>query len=102
MERKFERRCKLKLPGPHPAMAALVCVAAMAFNVASAELTNTNVVVAAISDAHWTQGAPYNDYSPRGTLSYTNGWEAGCVAIAAAQELRHWQWPWRLEAVRET
>ena len=64
--------------------------------------TATNVVVAPLTDAHWTQGAPYNDYSPKGTTVFTSGWEAGCVAIAAAQELRHWRWPWRLEAARET
>ena len=64
--------------------------------------TVTNVIVAPLTDAHWTQGAPYNDYSPKGTTAFTSGWEAGCVAIAAAQELRHWRWPWRLEAVRET
>ena len=64
--------------------------------------TATNVVVAPLTDAHWTQGAPYNAYSPRGIVVFTNGWEAGCVAVAAAQELYYWQWPWRLDAVHET
>ena len=64
--------------------------------------TATNVVVAPLTDAHWTQGAPYNDYSPKGTTVFTSGWEAGCVATAAAQELYYWQWPWRLGAVHET
>ena len=64
--------------------------------------TATNVVVAPLTSAHWTQGAPYNDYSPKGTTVYTSGWEAGCVAIAAAQELYYWQWPWQLDAVHET
>ncbi len=64
--------------------------------------TPTNVVVAPLTDAHWTQNAPYNDYSPRGTTVFTSGWEAGCVATAAAQELYYWQWPWRLGAVHET
>lgn len=64
--------------------------------------TATNVVVAPLTDAHWTQGAPYNDYSPKGTTVFTSGWEAGCVATAAAQELYYWQWPWRLDAVHET
>ncbi len=52
----------------------------------------TNFVVAPLTDAHWTQGSPYNDYSPKGTTAFTSGWEAGCVAIAAAQELKV-EWP---------
>lgn len=66
------------------------------------ESTVTNVVVAPLTSSHWTQGSPYNDYSPKGTTAFTSGWEAGCVAIAAAQELYYWQWPWSLGAVRET
>ncbi|MBQ3809135.1 MAG: C10 family peptidase [Kiritimatiellae bacterium] len=72
-------------------------------SVAKAETcTVTNVVVAPLTDAHWTQNAPYNDYSPKGKTVFTSGWEAGCVATAAAQELYYWQWPWRLDAVHET
>ena len=65
-------------------------------------LTATNIVVRPLSDVYWTQNAPYNDYSPRGKTVFTSGWEAGCVAIAAAQELYYWQWPRRLDAVHET
>ena len=76
---------------------------AMGVSLAHAETyTATNVVVAPLTDAHWTQNAPYNDYSPKGKTVFTSGWEAGCVAIAAAQELYYWQWPWRLDAVHET
>ena len=78
-------------------------VAGLLAFVAKAEtFTATNVVVAPLVDTHWTQNAPYNDYSPRGTTVFTSGWEAGCVATAAAQELYYWQWPWRLDAVHET
>jgi hypothetical protein len=73
-----------------------------AFSTHAENYTVTNVVVEPLTDAHWTQGAPYNDYSPKGTTAFTSGWEAGCVAIAAAQELYYWQWPWSLGAVRET
>ena len=66
------------------------------------ESTVTNVVVAPLTSSHWTQGSPYNDYSPKGTTKFQSGWEAGCVAIAAAQELYYWQWPWSLGSVRET
>lgn len=66
------------------------------------ESTVTNVVVAPLTSSHWTQGSPYNDYSPKGTTAFTSGWEAGCVAIAAAQELYYWQWPWSLGSIRET
>ena len=76
---------------------------AMGVSLAHAETyTATNVVVAPLTDAHWTQNSPYNDYSPKGTTVFTSGWEAGCVATAAAQELYYWQWPWRLDAVHET
>ena len=61
--------------------------------------TATNVVVAPLTGAHWTQGAPYNDYSPLNDKGAN--WAAGCVAIAAAQELLVWQWPWRFGAVHE-
>ena len=66
------------------------------------DCTPTNIVVAPLIGSHWTQNAPYNDYSPKGTTVFTSGWEAGCVAIAAAQELYYWQWPWRLGAIHET
>ena len=72
------------------------------FTVHAETYTATNVVVAPLTDAHWTQNAPYNDYSPKGTTVFPSGWEAGCVATAAAQELYYWQWPWRLDAVHET
>ena len=77
-------------------------IATGAFLAQAETYTATNVVVAPLTDAHWTQGAPYNDYSPKGTTKFQDGWEAGCVAIAAAQELYYWQWPWRLGAVHET
>ena len=80
----------------------VVAVATSAFVSQAETVVATNVVVAPLTDVHWTQGAPYNDYSPRGTTAFTSGWEAGCVAIAAAQELYYWQWPWSLGAVRET
>ena len=66
------------------------------------DCTPTNIVVAPLIGSHWTQSAPYNDYSPKGTTVFTSGWEAGCVAIAAAQELYYWQWPLRLGAIHET
>ena len=83
----------------------IAAVVAVALGVLAAQgemCAPTNIVVAPLTDAHWTQNAPYNDYSPRGTTVFTSGWEAGCVAIAAAQELYYWQWPWRLGAVHET
>ena len=86
-------------------IARAVCMAAAVVMVCAAKAEDcvvTNVVVAPLTDAHWTQNAPYNDYSPKGTTVFTSGWEAGCVAIAAAQELRYWRWPWSLGAVRET
>ena len=80
----------------------IAAVALLAFVAKAETCVPTNVVVAPLTDAHWTQNAPYNDYSPKGTTKFQNGWEAGCVAIAAAQELYYWQWPWRLGAVHET
>ena len=47
------------------------------------DCTPTNIVVAPLIGSHWTQNAPYNDYSPKGTTVFTSGWEAGCAAIAA-------------------
>ena len=79
------------------AATAISCCSALAET-----YTATNVVVEPLVDTHWTQNAPYNDYSPKGTTVFTSGWEAGCVATAAAQELYYWQWPWRLDAVHET
>ena len=79
-----------------------IAVAFFAFAANAETCVPTNIVVAPLTDAHWTQNAPYNDYSPKGTTVFASGWEAGCVAIAAAQELYYWQWPWRLDAVRET
>ena len=64
------------------AATTLVCRSACAETYAA-----TNVVVSPLTDAHWTQNAPYNGYSPKRTTKFQNGWEAGCVAIAAAQEL---------------
>ena len=84
------------------AFAATLAAVSGFFTVHAETCTATNVVVAPLTDAHWTQGAPYNDYSPKGTTVFTSGWEAGCVATAAAQELYYWQWPWRLDAVHET
>lgn len=80
---------------------ALAALTVLVWGVAAQSETTTNIV-AQLSSAHWTQGEPYNDYSPKGTTAFTSGWEAGCVAIAAAQELYNWQWPWSLGAVRET
>ncbi len=84
------------------AIFAAVAVGLLAFVVKAETCTPTNIVVAPLTDAHWTQNAPYNDYSPKGKTVFTSGWEAGCVATAAAQELYYWQWPWRLDAVHET
>lgn len=42
----------------------VAAVAASVACVAHAEAcTATNVVVAPLTDAHWTQGAPYNDWT---------------------------------------
>ena len=49
--------------------------------------------VAPLLDAAWHQTAPYNDLSP---LSVP----CGCMATAAGQEHRMWQWPWRYEKTR--
>ena len=76
------------------AIFSAVVAGLLAFVAKAETFTATNVVVAPLVDTHWTQNAPYNDYSPKGTTVFTSGWEAGCVAIAAAQELRYWQWPW--------
>ena len=82
-------------------LAWLALTAVLGIGIVAQAETTTNEV-AKLSSAHWSQGAPYNDYSPKGTTAFTSGWEAGCVAIAAAQELYNWQWPWSLGAVRET
>ena len=81
---------------------SLAAVVGLPYMLFAEQCTVTNIIVARLKDAHWTQGAPYNDYSPKGTTVFTSGWEAGCVATAAAQELYYWQWPWRLDAVHET
>ena len=81
-------------------LACLALTAVLGIGIVAQADTTTNIV-AQLSSAHWTQGEPYNDYSPKGT-AFASGWEAGCVAIAAAQELYNWQWPWSLGAVRET
>jgi len=79
---------------------AAVVAGLLSFVAKADACTATNVVVAPLIDANWTQNAPYNDYSP---LKDTGAnWMAGCVATAAAQELYYWQWPWRLDAVHET
>ena len=84
------------------AIFAAVVAGLLSFVAKADACTATNVVVAPLIDTHWTQNAPYNDYSPKGTTVFPSGWEAGCVATAAAQELYYWQWPWRLDAVHET
>ena len=81
------------------AIFAAVVAGLLAF-VANAETcTPTNIVAAPLTDAHWTQNAPYNEYSPLNDKGAN--WAAGCVAIAAAQELLVWQWPWRFGAIHE-
>ena len=55
--------------------------------------TATNVVVAPLTSAHWTQGAPYNMYTPH------SSWQCGCEAISSSQEFLVWKWPWRLGAI---
>ena len=77
----------------------IAAVALLAFVAKAETCVPTNVVVAPLTDAHWTQGAPYNEYSPLNDKGAN--WAAGCVAIAAAQELLVWQWPWRFGAVHE-
>ena len=55
--------------------------------------TATNVVVAPLTSAHWTQGAPYNMYTPH------SSWQCGCEAISSSQEFLVWKWPWSLGAI---
>lgn len=74
---------------------ALVSTALVCWPAFAETYTATNVVVAPLTEAHWTQGAPYNDYSPR-------SWSTGCEAISSSQELLVWQWPWRLGAIHST
>lgn len=59
-------------------------------------------VVAPFLPSHWKQTQPYNDFSPQYLPSDTNDpyrgrTPCGCVATAAAQMMRHWQWPARLD-----
>ena len=89
---------------PHCGIAVVLCACAaltLGANVSALadSFSPTNIVVAPLTDAHWTQGAPYNDYSP--LKDNGENWAAGCVAIAAAQELLVWQWPWRFGATHE-
>ncbi len=53
----------------------------------------TNIVVHPLTQAHWVQGEPYNQYTPH------SSWLSGCEAISSSQELLVWRWPWRLEAI---
>ena len=77
-------------------IARAVCMAAAAVMACAAKAEDCVVTnVAPLINSRWTQGAPYNDYSPL-------GWVAGCVATAGAQEFRYWQWPWSFDGVRET
>lgn len=39
----------------------------------------------------WNQSAPYNDLCPKDTLELPS--VTGCVATAAAQIMRYWEWP---------
>jgi hypothetical protein len=48
-------------------------------------------IVGPLLTTDWEQGAPYDDYTPADTgCPHTL---AGCVAIAAAQLMRYWNWP---------
>ncbi|MCP4633409.1 MAG: hypothetical protein GY855_10830, partial [candidate division Zixibacteria bacterium] len=52
--------------------------------------SKTRAVGGPLLTTSWHQGAPYNNYCPMGDGGRT---VVGCVATAAAQIMRYWEWP---------
>lgn len=65
------------------------------------------ILIPPLMESHWNQWQPYNDYSPVyiaetneiDHLKYRGRTPCGCVATAAAQILRHFRWPARIDRV---
>ena len=65
------------------------------------------ILIPPLMESHWNQWQPYNDYSPVyiaetnaiDHLKYRGRTPCGCVATAAAQVLRHFRWPARIDRV---
>ena len=66
-----------------------------------------SVVIPPFLESHYNQWQPYNDYCPIYEAntnavrcdSYRGRCPCGCVATAAAQMLKHFQWPARIDAM---
>lgn len=64
-----------------------------------------SVVIPPFLESHYNQCQPYNDYAPvyeastNNLGSYRGRCPCGCVATAAAQGLRHFRWPVRMDRV---
>ncbi len=59
---------------------------------ATPSATTSDPFVDSFIGARWAQGSPMSDLTPRRS-------PCGCVATAAGQEFRYWQWPYRFESV---
>ena len=59
---------------------------------ATPSATTSDTFVDSFIGARWSQGSPMSDLTPRRS-------PCGCVATAAGQEFRYWQWPYRFESV---
>lgn len=63
------------------------------------------IVIPPFLESHYNQWQPYNDYAPvyeastNNLGSYRGRCPCGCVATAAAQGLRHFRWPARMDRV---